>query len=180
MTERVIMAGFGGQGLMLLGKLLAQVAMSEGKNVTFFPCYGTEVRGGTANCHVVISDGEIFSPIVEDADSLIIMNQESCEKFESRLKEDGFIFYNSSMVHPSNHNGCAVAIPATETAAALGNTKVGNMVMLGAYNAMKHIVSTEGIVEYLKKSLTGKKADLLKMNEQALERGKKIYEQLPQ
>jgi len=176
MTERVIMAGFGGQGLMLLGRLLAQVAMEEGKNVTFFPSYGTEVRGGTANCHVVISDGEIFSPVVEDADSLIIMNQASCERFNNRLKPDGVIVYNSSMVHPISKNGDALAVPATETAVELGSTKVGNMVMMGAYNAMKEIVSVDGIIECLKKSLTGKKAALLEVNRKALERGREIYE----
>ena len=176
MTERVIMAGFGGQGLMLLGKLLAQVAMEEGKNVTFFPSYGTEVRGGTANCHVIISDGEIFSPVVEDADSLITMNQASYARFCGLVKPDGVTFYNSSMVHPtSSNNGASLAIPATEIAANLGNTRVGNMVMMGAYNAMKKIVSTEGILEYLKKMLTGKKADLLEINCRALDHGREIY-----
>lgn len=175
-TERVIMAGFGGQGLMLLGKLLAQVAMAEGRNVTFFPSYGTEVRGGTANCHVVVSDGEIFSPVVEDADSLIIMNQASCERFRASLAEGGVMFYNSSMVQPAGLSGVSLAIPATEIAAELGNTKVGNMVMMGAYNAMKRIVSPAGIVAHLRRTLTGRKATLVGINEEALERGRAIYE----
>ncbi|NOZ22987.1 MAG: 2-oxoacid:ferredoxin oxidoreductase subunit gamma [Planctomycetes bacterium] len=178
MTERIIMAGFGGQGLMLLGKLLAQVAMQEGKHATFFPSYGTEVRGGTANCHVVISDDEIFSPVVEDADALIIMNQASCKRFEDRLKPDGWIVYNSSMVEPHNSNGHSLGIPATQTAVELGSIKVGNMVMVGAYNAMKHIVSPDGIIEYLKRSLTGRKAPLVEINEKALARGREIFEQL--
>ena len=176
MTERVIMAGFGGQGVMLLGKLLAEVAMEERMNVTFFPSYGTEVRGGTANCHVVVCDGEIFSPVVEDADSLIIMNEASYARFHECLRPDGVMFYNSSMVRPEGGNGRCMPVPATDTAVRLGSMKVANMVMLGAYNAMKDIVPDSKIIDVLRRSLTGRKAALLEINRQALDRGREIYE----
>ena len=173
MTERVIMAGYGGQGLMLIGKLLAHVVMREGKHVTFLPAYGTEVRGGTANCHVVISTEEIFSPVVEVADSLLIMNQPSYDRFKGLLKPGGTLLINSSMVRPdAAANGAElVAIPATECASELGNTRVANMVMAGAYNSLKKLVSVPNLLTELQATLTGKKADLFEVNRQALERG---------
>ena len=172
MIERVIMAGHGGQGLMLIGKLLAHVVMREGKHVTFLPTYGTEVRGGTANCHVVISTEEIFSPVVEVADSLLIMNQPSCDKFKGCLKPGGTLLINSSLVHPDAANGAKlIAVPATECAAELGNVRVANMVMAGAYNALKKLVSTENLLTELQATLAGKKPGLFELNKQALERG---------
>jgi 2-oxoglutarate ferredoxin oxidoreductase subunit gamma len=173
MTERVIMAGHGGQGLMLIGKLLSHVVMREGKHVTFLPTYGTEVRGGTANCHVVISTDEIFSPVVEVADSLLIMNQPSYDKFKGSLKPGGTLLINSSLVRPEGSvNGARlVAIPATECAAELGNVRVANMVMAGAYNALKKLVQVQSLLAELQATLTGKKAGLFEVNKQALERG---------
>jgi len=181
MTERIIMAGFGGQGLMLIGKLLAEVAVDEGRQVTYFPCYGTEVRGGTANCHVVISDDEIFSPVVEKADSLIIMNQASYDTFAGILKQDGMLFLNTSMAQPDPAGpGRVVEIPATELAASLGNTMVANMIMIGAYNAARQVVADESFVKHLEASLTGKKRALLALNKQAFAEGRRIVENLGQ
>jgi len=173
MIERVIMAGSGGQGLMMIGKLLAHVVMREGKHVTFLPSYGTEVRGGTANCHVVISTEEIFSPLVEVADSLLIMNQQSYDKFKGLLKPGGTLLINSSMVHPDSAADGAelVPIPATECASELGNMRVANMVMAGAYNALKKLVQIPNLLAELQATLAGKKAGLFEVNKQALERG---------
>ena len=179
MTERVIMAGFGGQGLMLIGKLLAEVAMHEGKQVTYFPCYGTEVRGGTANCHVVVSDEEIFSPVVEEADSLIIMNQDSYDTFAAILKPEGALFLNTSMAKTDpKGKGRAIGLPATELATSLGNVLVANMIMVGAYNAAKEVVADESIVSYLETSLTGKKHALLGLNKRALAEGRRLFEKI--
>jgi 2-oxoglutarate ferredoxin oxidoreductase subunit gamma len=104
MTEKIILAGFGGQGMMLLGKLLAQAAMADGKQVTYFPSYGTEVRGGTAVYHLIVSSEEIFSPIIEEADTLIVMNQPSYQKFKGMLKPDGLLLLNTSMIKFNNSN----------------------------------------------------------------------------
>jgi 2-oxoglutarate ferredoxin oxidoreductase subunit gamma len=174
------MAGYGGQGLMLIGKLLAHVVMREGKHVTFLPSYGTEVRGGTANCHVVISTEEIFSPVVEVADSLLIMNQPSYEKFKGHLKPGGTLLINSSMVRPDAvANGAElIAVPATEWASELGNVLVANMVMAGAYNSAKKLVSISNILAELKATLTGKKAGLFELNKRALKRGAALYPKL--
>ena len=176
MIERVIMAGYGGQGLMMIGKLLAHVVMREGKHVTFLPSYGTEVRGGTANCHVVISTEEIFSPLVEVADSLLIMNQQSYDKFKGILKPGGTLLINSSAVHPDGvPNGAElIAVPATECASELGNVRVANMVMAGAYNALKKLVQVPNLLTELQVTLAGKKASLFDVNKLALERGAEL------
>jgi len=175
MTERVIIAGFGGQGVMLIGKLLARVAMHEGKEVTFFPTYGTEVRGGTANCHVIVSDEEIFSPLIEKADSLIIMNQASYDKFKGNIHRRSTIFINSSMVEPDDSlNARTIEIPATEIAGSLGEVRVANMVMMGAYNSAKRIVGEETLLSELRASLKQKNPKLMEINERAFAEGKKI------
>ena len=140
MLERVIMAGFGGQGMMFIGKLLAQAGMEEGFNVTYFPSYGAEVRGGTAHCHVAISDQPIYSPIVEEADALIIMNQPSYRKFRPCLKPDGLLILNSSMVEVKEEADAeVVAVPATELADEMGGVRVGNVIMLALYNEIKKL-----------------------------------------
>lgn len=172
MITRFIIAGAGGQGAILLGKLLAQAALFAGKELTYFPCYGAEVRGGTANCHVILSDGEpIFSPTVEEADVLVIMNQPSYEKFSPRLKPDGVIFAEASLVHPNRDDQQIVNIPALETAIELGNQKTINMVMLGALNARQELVDEDSLVKAIGKFMTGRKADMLEVNLRALSRG---------
>ncbi len=167
------MAGYGGQGLMLIGKILAYVVMREGRHVTFIPSYGTEVRGGTANCHVVISTEEIYSPVIEAADTLLVMNQPSYERFKGFLKPGGRLLTNSSMVKPdSAANGAElIEIPATECAAELGNVRVANMVMTGAYNRLKKLVKVENLHAAFQIAFAGKKADLIEINKLALERG---------
>lgn len=172
-TEKVILAGSGGQGMMLAGRLLAQAAMLDGKHITFFPSYGTEVRGGTAHYHLIVSTEEIFSPVVEIADSLLIMNQPSYLKFKNCLKSGGILFLNTSMVEQvENDNEHSIfKIPATEIASELGNVLVSNMVMTGAYNAIKNLVPTEKLLNCLQGMLTGKKASLFEINRLAIKRG---------
>ena len=134
--EELIIAGFGGQGIMLIGKLLAQTAMNCGKEVTYMPSYGAEVRGGTANCMLVISDSEIACPVVSNPNSMIIMNKASLTKFTPSLKNNGLLILNSSLINiePVVDDSIEVIrLPADEIAVELGNIKAANMVALGAY-----------------------------------------------
>ncbi len=179
MTERVIMAGFGGQGMMMLGKLFAGVATGENRQVTFFPCYGPEVRGGTAHCHVVVSNEPIYSPIVEKADSLIIMNQPSYDKFRSRLKPGGLLLINASMAEPDSalegsSQAVCLPIPATDAANELGNVRVANVVMLGAYVAVRPVLPSPAVAAGLESQFTGTKARLLEINRRALQKGAEL------
>ncbi|MBO1223477.1 MAG: 2-oxoacid:acceptor oxidoreductase family protein [Candidatus Scalindua sediminis] len=173
MTEKVILAGLGGQGMMLLGRLIAQAVMLDGKNVTFFPSYGTEVRGGTAHYHLIVSEEEIFSPVIEEADTLIMMNLPSYLKFKNFLKPNSLLFLNSSMIDKIYNEMCIdiFRIPATKIANDLGNVVASNMVMLGAYNAVKNLVSVPTFLSCLKNVLKGKKAPFFEVNKLAIERG---------
>jgi 2-oxoglutarate ferredoxin oxidoreductase subunit gamma len=168
----VVMAGFGGQGLMFIGKLLAYSAMKAGKHVTWIPSYGPEMRGGTANCTVVISEEEIGSPVITSPQALIIMNNPSLEAFEPRLQSRGLLFLNTSLITRTvtRKDVEAIAIPANNIATAIGDKRAANMVMLGAYVARTNVVSKEAVLEGLKE-LFGKKAEFLDVNKRALEKG---------
>jgi len=173
------MAGFGGQGMMLIGKTYAGAAMHAAKEVTFFPSYGAEVRGGTAHCHVIVSDGPIYSPMVEVADSLIIMNQPSYEKFRQRLRPEGLLLLNTSMAQTdetieTESQSHALAIPATELANEIGNVRVANVIMLGAYAALRQPVPAEIVLGEIEKSMTGRKAHLLDVNRRAFHKGAEL------
>jgi 2-oxoglutarate ferredoxin oxidoreductase subunit gamma len=174
MREEIIIAGFGGQGIMFAGTLLAQGAMLEGKQVTFFPSYGAEMRGGTANCSLVISDEEIGSPAVARPTSCLILNRPSLDKFEKKIREKGLLILNSSLVdrEVKRKDLEAVKIPATEIAIELGNVKTANMIILGAYLEKKEILSFKNIIRSLPKVLGEKKKGLLEVNEKALEKGR--------
>ncbi len=168
----VIMAGFGGQGLMFIGKLLAYSAMKMGRHVTWIPSYGPEMRGGTANCTVVVSREEIGSPVITSPHALIIMNNPSLKAFESRLKPKGLLFLNSSLItHPVTRNDIEViAVPANDIAAKVGEIRAANMVMLGAYVARTKVLSKESVLEGLKE-LFQKKTQFLDVNTKAFEEG---------
>jgi 2-oxoglutarate ferredoxin oxidoreductase subunit gamma len=172
--EDVVMAGFGGQGLMFIGKLLAFSAMKEGRNVTWIPSYGPEMRGGVANCNVVISDGEIGSPVPPHPRAAIVMNNPSLDTFEPKLKADGLLLVNSSFVtEPVKRKDVrAICVAANEAAVEAGNEKAANMVMLGAYVAKTHAVSKESIIAGLKE-LFANKVDVLDANVKAFEAGLK-------
>ena len=132
--ERIIMSGSGGQGLMFIGKLFAQMAMDAAPHVTFMPSYGAEVRGGTSHCRIILSDEEIASPVVEIADTLLVMNQPSLDRFLPVLREGGLLVCNTTLVPPPNRADIEVAeVEATAWALGMGDTRVANVMMLGAY-----------------------------------------------
>ncbi|MDK2886206.1 MAG: 2-oxoglutarate ferredoxin oxidoreductase subunit gamma [Thermosipho sp. (in: thermotogales)] len=178
---RFIFAGFGGQGVMLMGQILAYAGMIEGKNVTWMPSYGPEMRGGTANCTVVVSDGPVASPVVDKAEVVVAMNIPSMIKFQDFLTENGFFFLNKSVIdrEPDRKDGIKIyKLECNEIADKLGNLKVANMVMLGAVIGATKIVSKESVFKALEKKLTGKKAELIEINKLAIEEGmKKVSEQ---
>ena len=173
--HRIIVAGFGGQGVLTLGKVLCNAAMSEGKTVTYLPSYGAEVRGGTANCQVVISNDTVYSPLVERADSLIIMNQLSYDKFAGRVKPQGLLLVNSSVIEldevPVEGPATVLALPATEMAAEMGNVKIANVILLSAFVTMTHLVGQESCTAALEGLLGERKASLMDLNMQAMRRG---------
>ncbi len=173
MTNEIMIAGFGGQGVMAIGKTLAEAGMKEGKAVSWLPSYGPEMRGGTANCCVVISEEEIICPIVLEPTELIAMNLPSLLKFEPTVKAGGTIFVNSSIISEkiTRQDVRAVYVPCLDIANELGNAKVANMVMLGAYIEAMGNLGTNTIKEMLVHMFTGPKAKLVDLNIEALRRG---------
>lgn len=171
--QDVIMAGFGGQGVMLIGNLLSYAGMEHGLNVTYIPVYGPEMRGGTANCTVVVSDEDIGSPIIQRPKSLIVMNQPSLDKFQPRLEDGGVQVLNSSLVDATQAEARVrtVCVPANEIADGLGNTKMANMVALGAYVQATGIVPLAVVQESLKHVISAHYSHLIPKNAEALQAG---------
>ena len=173
--EEVIIAGFGGQGIILAGRLLAQTAMKAGKEVTYMPAYGAEVRGGTSNCMVVISEKKIASPLVSKPDSLIAMNKASLNKFAGRIKSGGLLIYNSSLIDKAPDKlaeGVTVlAVPADALAVELGNKKTANMVAIGAYLQKRRLFGPEAAAKNLADVLAKRYHQTLPVNTKALQRG---------
>jgi len=176
MYQGVIMSGFGGQGIVSAGILLANAGMIEGKFVTFFPAYGAEMRGGTANCSVVVSSQEVSSPVVAHPDTVIIMNEPSLHRFESQVREGGLLLINSSLVaaKPKREDVEIVYIPANSIAEKIGTLKVANMVMLGAYSKKTGAVNVDSLIESLPKVYKKAKKDMLKKNQEALRKGMEV------
>lgn len=176
MERNLMVAGFGGQGVMTLGKFLAEAACgSTDKNVTFFPSYGAEQRGGTANCYVVISDDDIGAPLGDSMDDLIVMNDPSLQKFLYKLLPGGTLFINSSIVKSeiTRTDIKVVSAPVTEMALDMGSAKVLNIIMLGVYIGCTQVVPAEVVWRTIEHKL-GKKPKLLPLNKQAYEAGLKI------
>ena len=174
MLEKVIMAGFGGQGVMAIGKLLAYAGMLEDKQVSWLPSYGPEMRGGTANCDVIVSDKLIGSPIItEDAASVIVMNLPSMDKFESHLVENGNLVINKSLIEKEAERKDinAYYIDANEIAMDIGNAKATNMVILGAYLEVTKAVEPKSIIKAFIKVFGESKTKFIPLNEEALRRG---------
>jgi 2-oxoglutarate ferredoxin oxidoreductase subunit gamma len=172
--EGVIIAGFGGQGIILAGRLLAQTAMKAGKEVTFMPAYGAEVRGGTSNCTVIVADEPIASPLVSKPNSLIIMNKASLNKFAPRLKDGGLLVMNSSLIDEEPELADSIdvfKVPANDIAVELGNVKTANMVAVGAYLQRKGIFSADAAAECLADVLAKRYHKTLPVNTEALRRG---------
>lgn len=173
MLERVIIAGFGGQGILLMGQLLAYGAMIEGHNATWLPSYGPEMRGGTANCTVVISSKRIASPVVPKPFSVIAMNRPSLDKFEPAVAEGGLLLFNSSLAdrEPGRDDLQVIKIPANELAEELKNLKVANMIALGAYLTVKKVIALDSALASLEKVLSERGRNLIPLNEKALRAG---------
>jgi 2-oxoglutarate ferredoxin oxidoreductase subunit gamma len=169
----IILAGFGGQGVMSMGQMLVYAGMLDGKHVSWIPSYGPEMRGGTANCSVVISDEEIGSPLVTQPEVVVAMNAPSVDKFEATIKKGGILFYNSSLIERDSFRDdiTVIGVPGNEIAIELGNSRIANMVLMGTLLAKTKVVKRESVVEALKKVLPDHRHDLLAVNETAMERG---------
>ena len=176
MLIKTLIAGFGGQGVLSMGLNLAEAAMLEGKNVTYLPAYGAEVRGGTANCTVAISDEEIASPVASSPEFVIAMNQPSAVKFQHHIQSGGVFFLNSSLVEAEIMRGDIeiVRVPANRIAEELGSPKAANMVMLGAFTRKSGLVDLPDVLTALKRILSAKKK-LVDINEKALKTGYNLF-----
>ncbi|MDI1356160.1 MAG: 2-oxoacid:acceptor oxidoreductase family protein [bacterium] len=180
MLEELIVAGFGGQGVLSLGMTLAYAGMVENKEISWMPSYGPEMRGGTANCMVSVSSNKISSPIISRFDSAIVLNQPSMDKFADKLKPGGLLLYESANIFKINTRTDIeiIGIPAITEALLMKNAKIMNIIILGAYLQLKPIVKKESILEALKKVLPEKYHHLLEINRQALEKGAELVKNL--
>ena len=176
MLFEVVMAGFGGQGILYMGDLLAEAALNEGRNVTFLPTYGVAMRGGTANCVVTVSDAEIGSPLLDHPHAAVVMNQQSLRKFQSSVRPGGVIVANSTMIDPNalevGGDIRMIWIPATEMArATVGNERSAKMVLLGAFLKAEPVVRVESIEALVSRGASGPKKDLIEKNVAAFRAG---------
>ncbi len=173
MQNETIIAGFGGQGVLFTGKVMAYAAMEEDLKVTGFPSYGPEMRGGTANCTVVISDEEIGSPQVRQPRAIIVMNLPSLDKYEEKVAPDGYLVINTSLVNrkAKRKDIHVIEIPGTELAEEIGDKRLANSIMLGALTAKAKFLKMKSVEKGLEKSLKGKKKTLLEINKEALRKG---------
>ncbi len=176
MEQRIICAGFGGQGVLSIGMMLAYAGMLADKEVTWLPSYGPEMRGGTAYCSVIVSDKKVGYPLVNEADSVIVMNRPSLVKFAPMVAPGGLLFVNSSLVSDRCERTDIETfyVPANDIALELGNTRIANMVMLGAYLKKTDLVPVDLVLESILKVLGENKRPLLPLNRQAIERGAEL------
>jgi len=174
--KSLIAAGFGGQGILVLGQLVAYAGMAEGRNVSWLPSYGPEMRGGTANCSVIVSDNEIGAPVVTDADAVIAMNQPSLTKFKDTVKPGGVLLYNSDLIKLGKARADIkiIAVSANTIAVEAGSDKVANIVMLGALVESSRIIEDAVCLEVIKEKLGAKRPYLLPINLAAYEKGKAV------
>ena len=173
MTQEIIIAGFGGQGVLSMGKILAYAGLLDGLEVSWMPSYGPEQRGGTANVTVVLSDQPISSPVLDTYDIAVILNQQSLDKFESKVKPGGLLIYDPYGIHhmPTRSDIRCVPVTATEAAIEGGNIKGYNMLLLGALLALEPMVSPDTVIKGLEKTLPQRHHHLIPMNREAIERG---------
>ncbi len=181
MTEELIIAGFGGQGVLSMGKILAYSGIMQDQEVSWMPSYGPEMRGGTANVTVILSDERISSPILNQYDTAIILNQQSMDKFEKTVKPGGMLIYDSNGItrHPERKDITIYRVDAADEAAKMGLTKVFNMIVLGGYLKAKPVVELENVILGLKKSLPTRYHNLIPENEKAIRRGMEIITRVP-
>lgn len=176
MTEELIIAGFGGQGVLSMGKIMAYSGMMQEMEVSWMPSYGPEMRGGTANVNVILSDERISSPILRNFDTAIILNQQSMDKFEDSVKPGGVLIYDGNGItrHPKRKDITVYRIDAAEEASRMKMQKVFNMIVLGGFMKVKPILRIEFVVKGLKKSLPERYHSMIPMNEEAIKRGMEI------
>lgn len=170
MTEEIIIAGFGGQGVLSMGKILAYSGIMQDQEVSWMPSYGPEMRGGTANVTVILSDERISSPYLQIFDTAIILNQQSMDKFEKSVKPGGILLYDPNGIshHPTRADIKIFQIEGTKLATEMGNKKIFNMVILGGFLKVKPIVKLENVIEGLKKSLSERYHHLIPLNKEAI------------
>jgi 2-oxoglutarate ferredoxin oxidoreductase subunit gamma len=180
MTEEILIAGFGGQGVLSMGKIMAYSALMQDMEVSWMPSYGPEMRGGTANVTVIISSERISSPIIKSFDTAIILNQQSMDKFENSVKPGGVLIYDSNGItrHPERKDITIYMVDAAEEASRMKSPKTFNMIVLGGFLKIKPIIRLENVIKGLKKSLPERYHSLIPMNEQALERGMEIIKKI--
>ncbi len=180
MTKEIIIAGFGGQGVLSMGKILAYSGLMDGKEVSWMPAYGPEQRGGTANVTVIISDEKISSPILSQYDVAIILNQPSLEKFENRVKPGGILIYDGyGIIHPPTRKDIKVyRIDAMDAANEMNNSKAFNMIVLGGLLKLCPIVNNESVIKGLKKTLPERHHHLIPMNEEAINKGMNLIKEM--
>lgn len=176
MTHELLVAGFGGQGVLSLGMTLAYAGMIEHKEISWMPSYGPEMRGGTANCIVIISDGKISSPILSRFDTVIALNQPSLDKFERSVKPGGLLIYDSTAIinPPARNDITSFPLAASVEALKLKNTKTMNMIVLGSFIGKTHVVAIDSIMKALREVLPERYHHLLPVNEQGLRRGMEL------
>jgi len=180
MTEEIIIAGFGGQGVLSMGKIMAYSGVMQDMEVSWMPSYGPEMRGGTANVTVILSNERISSPIVKHFDTAIILNQQSLDKFESFVKPGGILIYDGNGItrHPERKDITIYRVDATEEAARMNISKTFNMIVLGGFIKVRPIIKLENVLKGLKKSLPERYHNLIPMNEKALLRGEEIIREV--
>ena len=180
MTEEIIIAGFGGQGVLSMGKILAYSGIMQNMEVSWMPSYGPEMRGGTANVTVILSDERVSSPVLHMFDTAIILNQQSLDKFEPQLKPGGLLLYDGNGItrHPERTDIDIFRVDAAEEAAKMSSTKTFNMIVLGAYLKIKPVVKLENVLAGLKKSLPERHHHLIPVNEEAIKRGFDIVKEV--
>ena len=173
MTEQVILAGFGGQGVLLAGQVLAHAGFLEDKNVSWLPSYGPEMRGGTANCMVIVSDEDVGSPIIVEADAVIAMNRPSMDKYEKYLRKGGLLIVNSTLIDKKAERSDidVIYVPANALAEQAGNARAANMVALGAFVQRTGAVKKQSVISALESIMGKKKSKLIPLNEKALDLG---------
>ncbi len=176
MEHRLIFAGFGGQGVLFTGKLLAHAGMLDDKFVTWIPSYGPEMRGGTANCAVVISDKRIGSPVVDKPDLAVVMNKASFDKFHPRIKIGGTLIINTSIIKDEKYRDDinVVEVPANDMAEECGSVKAANMIIAGSVNASLRLLPVEKVFEALENEVGKKRPELLPVNKEAIQMGMKL------
>jgi 2-oxoglutarate ferredoxin oxidoreductase subunit gamma len=180
MTEEVIIAGFGGQGVLSMGKIMAYSGLMQDMEVSWMPSYGPEMRGGTANVTVIISSERISSPILRRFDTAILLNQQSMDKFENAVKPGGLLIYDGNGItrHPDRKDITIYRVDATAEASLLNSPKTFNMIVLGGYLKIKTVIKLENVIKGLKKSLPERYHNLIPINEKALTRGMEIIKKV--